>query len=282
MLIKRIPGFDLPLTAASGQSFRFIPVGEAFSLTAYSCHVFIRQKAADLFEFSCTQEEFDAIWHDYFSLDTDYAQINETVPLDGSYLRRAVDYAGGMRILRQEPFETLISFIISQRRTIPSIRDCSERLSKRFGKILPDGVWDFPSPSSLADASPEEVASCGLGYRVPYVQQTARIIAREDLVLEDLNSLSDKEMKTELLKLPGVGEKVASCVMLFAYHRLDAFPVDVWIERVLRKEFPDGFPFDRYNGVSGVLQQYMFCYARWQAALNRKSASTCQRTDLSV
>lgn len=281
-MFVRISGFDLPLTAASGQSFRFVPVGDAFSLTAFGRHLFIRQKAADMFEFSCTQGEFDAIWHDYFSLDTDYAQINAMVPMDGSYLRRAVDYAGGMRILRQEPFETLISFIISQRRSIPSIRDCSERLSKRFGKCLADGVRDFPSPSSLSEAYPEEVASCGLGYRVPYVQQTARIIAQERLVLEDLNGLSDREIKDELLKLPGVGEKVASCVMLFAYHRLDAFPVDVWIDRVLKNEYPSGFPFERYAGVSGVLQQYMFCYARRQAELSRKGVSTCQRTVPSV
>ncbi len=270
-MIVRIPGFDLPLTAASGQSFRFVPAGDGFSLTAYHRNVFIRQEAPDMFKFTCDQAEFDAIWHDYFSLDTDYSIINAMVPDDGSYIRKAVDYAGGMRILRQDPYETLISFIISQRRTIPSIRDCVRRLSKRFGQRIAENVWDFPSPLSLAEASADELASCGLGYRAPYVQQSSRMVSQGDLALEDLKNLPDDDMKAELKRAPGVGEKVASCVMLFAYHRLDAFPVDVWIDRVLRKEFPGGFPFERFTGASGVLQQYMFCYARYQAALSRRA-----------
>jgi len=270
-LIVRIPGFDLPLTAASGQSFRFVPAGDGFSLTAFHRHVFIKQVSQEAFEFSCDQAEFDAIWHVYFSLDTDYSVINAMVPHDGSYLRRAVDYAGGMRILRQEPFETLISFIISQRRTIASIRDCVSRLSQHFGQDLAESVRDFPSPQSLAEASIDELASCGLGYRAPYVQKTSRLIAQGELALEELKNLPDSDMKAELMRAPGVGEKVASCVMLFAYHRLDAFPVDVWIDRVLKKEFPGGFPFDRFCGLSGIFQQYMFCYARSQAAHRKKA-----------
>ncbi len=270
-MIVGIPGFDLPLTAASGQSFRFVPAGDGFSLTAFHRHLFIRQISPDIFGFSCEQAEFDAIWHDYFSLDTDFSAINAMVPHDGSYLRRAVDYAGGMRILRQEPFETLISFIISQRRTIPSIRDCARRLSNRFGQSIAEDVWDFPSPLSLAEASVDELASCGLGYRAPYVQKTSRLVAQGELALKEIENLPDRSLKEELKRAPGVGEKVASCVMLFAYHRLDAFPVDVWIGRVLKKEFPGGFPFERFAGASGVLQQYMFCYARSQAALRKKA-----------
>ncbi len=267
----RIPGFDLALTAESGQNFRFVPDGGEYSLTAKGRRIRIRQAGRDLFDFSCTQDEFSAVWHDYFDLDTDYAGIIGMVPHDGSYLRRAVDYAGGMRILRQEPFETLICFIISQRKNIPAIRDCVKRLCARFGLPIDHGGYAFPVPSALAGASREELESCGLGYRTGYVQQTAAIISQGGFSLDGLYEKTDPQMLAELTGLPGVGIKVASCVMLFAYHRLDAFPVDVWIDRVLRQEYPEGFPFDRYPGVSGVLQQQMFCYARKQARMTPDS-----------
>ena len=265
-MLVRITGFNLELTAASGQCFRFVPATKgACLLTAGNRRVMICEAGDDLFDFSCTEEEFKAVWHGYFDLGTDYMRIMDMVPPDGSFLSEAVAYARGLRILRQEPFETLISFILSQRKSIPAIRNCVERLCEKFGRRLSEDFFAFPEPAALMEAGEEGLLSCGLGYRAKYVRKTAEMIAMERVSLEGMRRLPDAELLGELTQLPGVGVKVASCVMLFAYHRLDAFPVDVWIDRVLRQNYPEGFPFERYIGVSGILQQQLFCYARWLA-----------------
>lgn len=258
-----IPGFDLALTAGSGQCFRFDPRGRgAYRLAAFGRVLDIRDEGEGCFSFSCGPSEFDSLWHAYFDLETDYGTFFSSLPADGSYLHRAVSHAGGLRILRQEPFETLISFIISQRKSIPAIRDCVSRLSRRFGAQIDEGVYAFPSPDALAAAEAEALAACGLGYRVRYVRDTARLVASGAVDLRKLQGLSDEKLRASLLRLPGVGEKVADCVMLFGNHRLDAFPIDVWIDRVLVSEYPNGFPASRFPGWAGVLQQCLFCYAR--------------------
>lgn len=266
-----IPGFDLALTAASGQCFRFnmLKPGE-YSLVALGQHLMIRALGQDSFEFSCSQAQFDTRWRHYFDLQRDYQAVCAQVHPDGSYLHRAVQYAGGLRILRQQPFETLISFIISQRKNIPAIKACVENLSSRFGQQIQPGTYAFPEPEALAMASETELSACGLGYRTPYIKNTARIVDSGSIDLEDISKLPDEVLKNELLRFPGVGVKVASCVMLFAYARMDAFPVDVWIERVLQAEYPQGFPVSQYAGVSGILQQHLFCYARQQARAGQR------------
>ena len=267
----RIPSFDLALTADSGQCFRFNrqQLGE-YSLVAFGQHLLIRELGQDSFEFSCSQAHFDGLWRHYFDLQRDYQAICAQVHPDGSYLHQAVQYAGGLRILRQQPFETLISFIISQRKNIPAIKACVEKLSSRFGQQIQPGIHAFPEPEALALASETELSACGLGYRTPYIKNTARMVADGCIDLEDISKLPDEALQKELLRFPGVGIKVASCVMLFAYARMDAFPVDVWIERVLQAEYPQGFPVSQYAGVSGILQQHLFCYARQQARAGQR------------
>ncbi|HSK69881.1 MAG TPA: DNA glycosylase [Candidatus Limnocylindria bacterium] len=262
-MVVSIPGFSPRLTAGSGQCFRFIEraPGE-FSLAAGERRLILREKGGDRFELSCGEGEYEAYWRAYLDADTDYDAFDALVPHDGSFLRRSADFARGLRILRQEPFETLVSFIISQRKNLGGIRTCVERLCEAFGRETEPGFFAFPTPATLASASREELLACGLGYRAEYVRRSAGMVARGDVDLEALQDMGDAEAMEQLLRLPGVGVKVASCVLLFAYHRLDAFPVDVWIERVLRSEYPNGFPFALYPGAAGVLQQQMFCYAR--------------------
>lgn len=258
-----IKGFDLALTAASGQCFRFHrfhPKG--FLLIAMDRRLVIEDLGEDIFDFSCDREEFDSVWRRYFDLERNYMALHQLETRDDSYLRRAIEYAGGVRILRQDFFETLIAFIISQRKSIPAIKACVEALCVRFGKPLAHGVHAFPRPEALMNAEESELAACGLGYRVRYVKQTAAMICGEGISREALSLLGDEDLQRELLRFPGVGNKVAACVMLFAFQRMDSFPVDVWIKRVLDAEYPQGFPYERYRGVLGILQQYLFCYAR--------------------
>ena len=258
-----IPGFDLAFTAESGQCFRMRPAGRSrWCVIAFGRTLEITILGEDVFEFHCSHKEYDTLWRSYFDLDTDYKSICALVRSWDGYLYEAVSFSRGLRILIQEPFETLISFIISQRKNIGAIRFSVEKLCKMYGEEIGRGVFAFPTPATLAEASMEGLLACSLGYRAKYIQETALMVREGKPALEPLHALCDNDLLAALLPLPGVGIKVANCVMLFAYHRLDAFPIDVWIKRVLSERFPGGFPFTRFPGVSGVLQQHLFCYAR--------------------
>ncbi|MDD4081412.1 MAG: DNA glycosylase [Eubacteriales bacterium] len=258
-----IPGFDLAFTAESGQCFRMGRVGDnRWRVIAFGRALEISSFGDDIFEFHCSQEDFDTLWRGYFDLGTDYHSICSLVHPGDGYLYEAVCFAGGLRILIQEPFETLISFIISQRKSVGAIRYSVEKLCQAYGEEIDPGIHAFPAPEALAGASLEGLLACSLGYRAKYILETSRMVHAGKPALNGLHALDDKGLLAALLPLPGVGIIVANCVLLFAFHRLDAFPVDVWIERVLASQFPEGFPFERFPGVSGVLQQHLFCYAR--------------------
>ncbi len=262
MVIHSIKKFDPEAIAESGQCFRvrIIAPGRV-EVIQRGRRLLIDSLGGERFGFSCTQEEFHAVWEDYFDLSTDYDMFLNAVDREDAYLTRAAKVGQGLRILRQDPFETLISFILSQRKSIPAIRDGIEKLCRRFGsRILTEEreEYAFPTPQRLAEASLEELSACSLGYRAPYIQATARSVAAGEMDLGSLDSLNDEALLKRLLELYGVGVKVASCVMLFGYHRLDLAPVDVWIQRVIDNEYGGVSPFPRYEGFAGVMQQYMF------------------------
>ena len=216
-------------------------------------------------EIDCTQGEFDAVWRDYFDLDTDYAAIRGAVDKSDAFLLRACDYGRGIRILRQDPWETLVSFIISQRKNIPAIKRCVETICTRYGEPVPGadkGLFAFPSAGRLAALDEEHFLACSLGYRSKYVLAAARMAALGKPDLTAIGELPDGALFDALLTVPGVGAKVADCVMLFGYHRLSRFPRDVWINRVEEREYGGAFPVERYPESAGALQQYVFYYAR--------------------
>jgi N-glycosylase/DNA lyase len=208
-------------------------------------------------ELDCSRLEFEEVWRNYFDLDTDYRRFRAAVPAGDRYLTAAVRYARGIRILRQDPWETLVTFLISQRKNIPAIRRAVEELCRRWGDA--DG---FPPPERLALLSEAELRECGLGYRTGYVLAAARMTASGALDLPALERLPDGALLDALRTVPGVGPKVAACVALFGFHRLSGFPRDVWINRVLDREYGGSFPLERYAGFQGVMQQYLFYYAR--------------------
>ena len=205
---------------------------------------------------SCTRKEWDEIWHPYFDLDTDYAKIRAGIPKEDKYLREAAKAGAGIRILRQDKFEMLISFIISQRKSIPAIRTSVEKLVALFGH---DGF--FPEASDMACATHEELVSCGLGYRVPYIRAAIDRVAHKEIDLDELDELDDDDLFNELKTFHGVGDKVANCVELFAYHRTGRAPVDTWIAKVINEHYGGINPFPRYKSVAGIMQQYMFYHA---------------------
>lgn len=263
MVTKELTDFDIHQISRSGQCFRMRQILEdTYALTAFGKYLEIQQQGMQI-SFSCTEEEFDALWREYFDLDTDYGSIKRSIDPKDAYLQAAASLGGGIRILRQELWETIVTFIISQRNNISRIRKCVDRLCREFGEKKTDfrgASYDcFPEAQVLAAASEESLRGCGLGYRAPYIRKTAQMVCDGRADLEELFSLDYKTARAELMKFCGVGEKVADCINLFALHHIEAFPIDTHIQDML-KRYPKGFPFERYAGFAGILQQYAFYY----------------------
>lgn len=258
-----IPDIHLQRIADSGQCFRMTADGNTCRVLAKDKHVLIQKVSENTYLFDCSKEEFDTFWHPYFDLGFDYQKLNSMVPKDDAFLQEAIAYSAGMCILRQDPWETLISFILSQRKSIPAIRGCVDSLCRLFGKPIPGTeFFAFPAPEALAFAGEEKLKSCGLGYRTRYVQGTARMVAEGGIDLDALHALQNDALQEQLCRFPGVGIKVAQCVMLFAYARRGAFPRDVWIQRIEQQEYNGRFPEENYPGTAGILQQYMFFFGK--------------------
>lgn len=263
MIRKNLRNFDLAQIADSGQCFRMkMTDSEHAVVVAHGRILELRHISDNEFEFDCSDEDFKNIWNDYFDLDTDYSRFIAAIPADDTFLTEAAAFGSGIRILQQDPFETLITFIISQRKNIPAIKASVEKLAYLCGDEIADGIYAFPSPKAIADLSDEDLKRCSLGYRAEYVRRAASLVYHGDVVLSDLCKLSDSELFDVLMTFYGVGKKVANCVLLFAYHRIGSFPVDVWIQRVTDEKYAGCFPLDLYKGFAGVIQQYMFFYGR--------------------
>ena len=263
MFDYNIESLDIRKIADSGQTFRMsfdeersLPDAEVFRCIAGDKVCF-----AGGGRVWCPEED-DAFWKEYFDMDTSYESFIDAIDPEDVYLTSAAEYGRGIRILRQDPWEMLITFIISQRRSIPSIKTCVEALCTRFGKELDGGLYAFPTPEELAAVPLEELSCCSLGYRTEYVYLAAKGVADGSVDLEAMKGLSDAELLAALMALRGVGPKVANCVSLFGFYRIGAFPIDFWIDRVLKEHYPGGFPMERYRGYAGVMQQYMFYAAR--------------------
>ena len=260
--------------AESGQIFRFNVYDDEYSLVAGDKLLFIKEDD-DGYILSCSESEFEEFWIDYFDLRLDYSDFEKNIPPDDLFLINAAEYSYGIRILNQDKWEMLISFIISQRKSIPAIKSSIEKLARTYGKKIdmqvPDFIknidknsefFDFPTPEALADASLDDLNACSLGYRSPYIEASAKAVYRGDIDLEALSKLDDNELLAALMSLKGVGIKVANCVALFGYHRIAAFPIDVWIKRMIDEHYDGEFPLKRYDGYAGVIQQYIFYYGR--------------------
>ncbi len=236
---------------------------EKYALTALGQYLEIEQRENQLF-FDCTLEEFEGIWRKYFDLEEDYGKIINMIDPKDDYLVKAASYGSGIRILRQDLWEMIISFIVSQQNNIVRIRKCIENLCEKYGeeKRLKDGrkYYLFPTPEALAKASIEELYACNLGYRSKYIHKTSGSVAFGEVDLEAIKQMDYKAAMNELCKLTGVGEKVANCICLFALHKTEAFPVDTHIQKVLKEQYASGFPFERYAGYAGTLQQYIFYF----------------------
>lgn len=263
--------FDPGKIAASGQCFRAAAVGDGWRFITGDDVVCLTPRSAQGWTVDCTRDTWQRVWTPYFDLDRSYAAIRAALPPQDAYLRAAAACGQGIRVLRQDPWEMLVTFIISQRKSIPAIRGCVEALCTRFGTPLQTqqgGVHAFPTSQTLCAEGLEALSACGLGYRAPYVLDAARRVASGALDLQALAALSDQALLQQLMTVYGVGKKVANCVALFAYGRVGCAPIDVWIERVIEQEYRGQNPFPGY-GNAGILQQYMFYDAQQRKRARR-------------
>jgi len=259
--------FSIRQIAESGQCFRMNELtGEKagiVAVVAFGNYLELHQDGNRIF-FDCTQAEDDSIWRAYFDLETDYAAVIKGIDTADAYLASAAAFGAGIRILHQELWEMIVSFIISQQNNIKRIRKCIQLLCEKYGEKKTAKncvVYEaFPTPYALSRASVEELYACNLGYRSRYIHETANAVVRKEIDLESLSALDYEAANKELLKLCGVGKKVADCICLFALHKTEAFPRDTHINKVLATQYPDGFPFEKYGVNSGILQQYLFYY----------------------
>jgi N-glycosylase/DNA lyase len=265
------PDFDLAKTLDSGQVFHWEKIDKGFCGTIGERPIYLQQRREILFASpGCAN-----VVRDYFALDHPLAKICASFPNDAA-MQVALDYCRGLRIIRQPRWECLATFICSSMKQVAHIRQISHALRRRFGKqreIDECELYSFPSADRLAESSEKELRECALGYRAKNLLATARLVSSGEANLEAWPALSDVDLRAKLCALPGVGAKVANCVMLFAFERLRAFPIDVWIERVLReKYFPRArrlnasrlrtFTQEYFGENGGYAQQYLFHHAR--------------------
>lgn len=233
----------------------------------------------DLVIDNCSEEDFEKIWRPYLDLDRDYGAIKATLAESDDVMAKAIEGGAGIRILKQELWETIVSFIISQNNNIPRIKGCIEKLAQLFGKPAGEygGVrfYNVPSPEVMAGLTAEDLAPIRLGYRAPYLVETARQVMERggmDAVAAELAEAQTPEEACEYLRgFQGVGPKVASCIALFGLGRLEAFPIDVWVRRVMNRLYGidekdikgmNAYAAEHFGANGGIAQQYLFYYIR--------------------
>ncbi|HEV2843160.1 MAG TPA: DNA glycosylase [Chthoniobacterales bacterium] len=271
--LREIPAtdFDLARTLDSGQVFHWEKCGDGYAGTIGASAVYAEQRQNRLF-FTGTSAE---VIENYFALDHPLAEICRSFPNDPA-MSAARDFCEGLRIIRQPHWECLATFITSSMKQVAHIRQISRTLRERYGKrrrVLDFEVGTFPPADRIAELTEPDLRACALGYRAKNLLATARLISSGKADLKQWRALPDEPLRASLCELPGVGAKVANCVMLFAYERLRAFPIDVWIERVLRQKYFAGkrkvtavqlraFCETYFGEHGGYAQQYLFHHAR--------------------
>ena len=250
-----------------GQCFRWEPQPDGFWRGIAWGRVLKLRQTEGRIELDCTKEEFENVWYDYFDLGRDYAALRRR--LSGSkYMSEACAFGEGIRILNQEPWEALCTFIISQCNNIQRIRGIVDRLCRLFGDKLDEELFTFPAPERLCALSEEELAPLRSGYRAQYILCAARAVCSGELDLQALRSADAQTALAALTALPGIGRKVAGCVMLFGLGHTEAFPVDTWMRKALNEYFEPGFDPKVFGNDAGFAQQYIFYYSRWGRAVS--------------
>lgn len=260
IIIEGVKCLDLDLTLDCGQAFRWEKQNDgSWSGVVKGVFLNIDKKGDTVILKNTTVENYENIWKHYFDFDKDYEEICNRLKQD-SLIAPTVDEYYGIRILNQESWEALCSFVISQQNNIKRIKGIIDRLCRAYGDEVCDGFYSFPSAERLSQLTVDDFERLGTGYRAKYLERLSKSVAAGEIDFDKIKALPLEQARKELLNIYGVGIKVANCALLFGFEFYDAFPVDVWMKRVM-EYYPNGLP-ECFNGIGGIAQQYLFHWAR--------------------
>lgn len=266
IVYKGISDFDLAQTLDCGQSFRWEEQENGdFKGVAFDREVTVRIENGDFYIFGAKKED-GSLWSEYFDLDFDYGAVKAELSAFSPVLESAAKYAPGIRILKQESWESLCSFIISQNNNIPRIKGIIKRLCESFGEKTADGGYTFPTAQCMAKLTVEELAPLRSGFRAKYLIDAAQKVASGEVELDAVKNMPIDKARQSLMKIKGVGPKVAECALLYGMHRLECFPMDVWMKRAMSVLLPE-FTVEDLGQYAGIAQQYIFHYSRMNPEL---------------
>ncbi len=277
IILRECDSFCISDTLECGQCFRYERLGEEdYRLAAFGRMIRLKREHDSIVFYRVSEKDFREIWIPYFDLDRDYGKMKAYLSNADSILAEAIGFAPGIRVLRQDFFECLLTFILSQNSNIPKIKRAVENISSRYGEYIGEAegkpYYSFPAVSSLKDVTEEDFREMKAGFRAKYLVDAVQKIANGDISLEELNKLDTAAAKEKLMTIKGVGPKVSDCVLLFSLGRAEAFPADVWVKRVMSyfyfqnkdtplKEIQDKAK-NGFGEYAGFAQQYLFHYAR--------------------
>jgi N-glycosylase/DNA lyase len=272
--IRGLEYFSASQTFDCGQCFRFEEKNGTVTGVALGKLIKLRQDGSTLRIIGITPDEYAQTFEAYLGLDEDYGairrDIGEKMGVYGDIIYKAMDTADGIRILRQDPWEAVASFIISQNNNIPRIKKIIENMSAGLGEPFTafDGetYYAFPAAEKILAAGESGLAPYKMGFRARYLVDAAKKYLSGEVDFNAIASSDAEQAQKTLMSICGVGPKVASCALLFGFHKLEFFPIDVWIKRVLAKYYPDGIDVSSLGEYAGVAQQYLFYYERYIAA----------------
>lgn len=259
LILTDTNNFDIALSLDCGQSFRWEQADDGcWQGIVKGKYLKLKQSGNTVTLFNTSEEDYNALWEEYFDLKRDYDAL--LASYDDEYLIKACSQFPGIRILKQDEWEAICSFIISANNNIPRIKGIIKRLCESFGEDTGNG-YSFPEPEKLCNLTPDDLAPIRSGFRAKYIIDAAKKLSSGEVDIEEIKTLPFDEAKAELLKIKGVGEKVAQCALLYGFGRKEAFPRDVWVKRIVEELYPDGLP-ECIKGSEGIAQQYLFHWRR--------------------
>ncbi len=276
VVLEEVKDFELPHIFECGQCFRWNKQSDgSYTGTAFGKVINLKKENDTVYIDNTSYDEFMDIWYRYFDLGRNYGDVKDSLAKLDETMDTSVKFGHGIRILKQDEWEILVSFIISANNRIPMIKKAIEALSENYGEPIGEykgkKYYDFPRPERLSTLDIKDIQFSGVGFRDKYILNAAKLVANREVDIYSLRDVSTEEAREQLMIFPGIGPKVSDCIMFFSMDKDDAFPIDIWVKRVMEHFYvPEGtslkkiqsFAQEKFGSIAGFAQQYLFYYAR--------------------